>query len=31
MGTMSIANDFFTDAQHPERDKVSLQTFGLGL
>jgi hypothetical protein len=31
MGTMSIANDFFADAQHPERDKVSLQTFGLGL
>jgi hypothetical protein len=30
MGTMSIADDFFTDAQHPERDKVSLQTFGLG-
>jgi len=30
MGTMSIANDFFMDEQHPERDKVSLQTFGLG-
>ncbi len=30
MGTMSIADDFFTEAQHPERDKVSLQTFGLG-
>jgi hypothetical protein len=30
MGTMSIANDFFADEQHPERDKVSLQTFGLG-
>lgn len=30
MGTMSIANEFFTDAQHPERDKVSLQSFGLG-
>jgi hypothetical protein len=29
MGTMSVANDFFEDAQHPERDKVSLQTFGL--
>jgi hypothetical protein len=30
MGTMSIANDFFADEQYPERDKVSLQTFGLG-
>jgi hypothetical protein len=30
MGTMSIADDFYVDAQHPERDKVSLQTFGLG-
>ncbi|MBZ0216166.1 MAG: hypothetical protein K8F25_06420, partial [Fimbriimonadaceae bacterium] len=30
MGNMSITDDFFTDAQHPERDKVSLQTFGLG-
>jgi len=27
---MSIADDFYMDAQHPERDKVSLQTFGLG-
>jgi hypothetical protein len=30
MGRMSIADDFFMDAQHPQRDKVSLQTFGLG-
>jgi len=30
MGTMSIANDSFEDNQYPERDKVSLQTFGLG-
>lgn len=30
MGEMSITDDYFTDAQHPERDKVSLQTFGLG-
>lgn len=30
MGRMSITDDYFTDAQHPERDKVSLQTFGLG-
>ncbi len=30
MGMMSVANDFFADAEHPERDKVSLQTFGLG-
>jgi hypothetical protein len=30
MGWMSISDDFFSDGQHPERDKVSLQTFGLG-
>ena len=30
MGTMSIADSFFTNEEHPERDKVSLQTFGLG-
>jgi uncharacterized protein YfbU (UPF0304 family) len=30
MGMMSISDEFFSDAQHPERDKVSLQTFGLG-
>ena len=30
MGTMSVADDFFVDERHPERDKVSLQTFGLG-
>ncbi|MCT7376350.1 hypothetical protein [Chelativorans salis] len=30
MGRMSITDDFFTSEQHPERDKVSLQTFGLG-
>lgn len=30
MGRMSITDNYFTDAQHPERDKVSLQTFGLG-
>ena len=30
MGTMSITDDHFTNAQYPERDKVSLQTFGLG-
>jgi hypothetical protein len=30
MGRMSVTNEFFDDAQHPERDKVSLQTFGLG-
>jgi len=30
MGWMSIADDAFRDAQHPERDKVSLQSFGLG-
>jgi hypothetical protein len=30
MGTMSITDRSFIDAQHPERDKVSLQTFGLG-
>ena len=27
---MSIADDFFADPRHPERDKVSLQTLGLG-
>jgi hypothetical protein len=30
MGRMSVTNEFFGDAQHPERDKVSLQSFGLG-
>jgi hypothetical protein len=30
MGRMSITDDFFKSEQHPERDKVSLQTFGLG-
>jgi hypothetical protein len=30
MGWMSVTNEFFGDAQHPERDKVSLQSFGLG-
>jgi len=30
MGTMSVTDMFFRDGQHPERDKVSLQTFGLG-
>ena len=30
MGRMSITDDFFVNEQHPERDKVSLQTFGLG-
>ncbi len=30
MGRMSISDDFFADAQYPERDKVSLQTFGVG-
>ncbi|THD44001.1 MAG: hypothetical protein E7774_11605 [Bradyrhizobium sp.] len=30
MGWMSVSNEFFEDAQHPERDKVSLQSFGLG-
>jgi hypothetical protein len=30
MGSMSVANEFFGDVQHPERDKVSLQSFGLG-
>jgi hypothetical protein len=27
---MSVTNKFLGDAQHPERDKVSLQSFGLG-
>lgn len=30
MGTMSITDDYFSSPAHPERDKVSLQTFGLG-
>ena len=30
MGRMSVTDNYFTNAQHPERDKVSLQTFGLG-
>ena len=30
MGWMSITDDFFSDGQHLERDKVSLQSFGLG-
>ncbi|WP_139792210.1 hypothetical protein [Henriciella litoralis] len=30
MGQMSIKNDAYGDKKHPERDKVSLQTFGLG-
>lgn len=30
MGDMSISNEFFGSDRHPERDKVSLQTFGLG-
>lgn len=30
MGSMSVADDYFRDIAHPERDKVSLQTFGLG-
>ena len=30
MGYMSVSDEFYTDAQHPERDKVSLQSFGLG-
>lgn len=30
MGRMSVTDAFFADAHHPERDKVSLQTFGLG-
>jgi hypothetical protein len=30
MGTMSIRDESFEDEQFPDRDKVSLQTFGLG-
>ncbi|WP_067223126.1 hypothetical protein [Stappia indica] len=30
MGRMSIRDDAFSDERFPERDKVSLQTFGLG-
>src|SRR5690606_19708623 len=30
MGRMSVSDDFFASDQHPERDKVYLQTFGLG-
>jgi hypothetical protein len=30
MGRMSVTDEFFADAQHPEEDKVSLQSFGLG-
>lgn len=30
MGWMSVSNDYFRDDEHPERDKISLQTFGLG-
>lgn len=30
MGTMSITDAYFSSPAHPERDKVSLQTFGLG-
>ena len=30
MGHMSVIDEFYADAQHPERDKVSLQSFGLG-
>lgn len=31
MGWMSIADDAFRNVEHPERDKVHLQSFGLGL
>jgi hypothetical protein len=30
MGSMSVSDKSFSDSQHLERDKVSLQTFGLG-
>jgi hypothetical protein len=30
MGRMSVTDEFFGAAQHPARDKVSLQSFGLG-
>ncbi len=30
MGWMSVDNAYFRDDEHPERDKISLQTFGLG-
>jgi hypothetical protein len=30
MGRMSVTDDFYSDALHLERDKVSLQSFGLG-
>jgi hypothetical protein len=29
-GWMSISDDFFGDVMYPERDKVSLQSFGIG-
>jgi hypothetical protein len=31
MGTMSITDEYFASSDFPGRDKVSLQTFGLGL
>jgi hypothetical protein len=31
MGTMSIGDDAFKEMGFPDRDKVSLQTFGLGI
>ncbi|MEH6489946.1 hypothetical protein [Hyphomonas oceanitis] len=30
MGWMSVDDAYFRDEEHPERDKTSLQTFGLG-
>ncbi|TPL95530.1 hypothetical protein [Mesorhizobium sp. B2-3-12] len=30
IGTMSIGDEYFVDSHQPERDMVSLQTFGLG-
>jgi hypothetical protein len=30
MGEMSISDEYYRDEQHPERDKIGLQTFGLG-
>ena len=30
MGWMSVGDEHFRDDEHPERDKISLQTFGLG-
>jgi hypothetical protein len=30
MGRMSVSDEYFSDGEYPDRDKVSLQTFGLG-